>query len=227
MRRQSLPLLIALANVSSLQPHLARAEEPPGQPTEATSESSKQPEGARVLFVSNRSDAALEKHIGSVDLLSGNGSPSGTTNLWARVCLAPCEAWVDPSGEFRIGGEGVSPSSSFTLAPQDGPLRIDANAGSQRALSLGKTFVSTGIGLLALGTLLLVVPKSGDDPSSTSAFKTLRGVGYGALGAGSALMLTGIPLWVANGTTIKMSQPPISAGGRPSGIVLGAERELF
>lgn len=225
MRALTATFFLVLAHAS---PALGSNQAPqPG--LEATSNVGSAPsfDGAQVFLQTNRKDVALERRAGSLDLLEEDGTASGTASLWARVCTAPCQAFVATGDELRIGGEGIAPSSSFRLDPRSRAVRIDADAGSQRALSMGKTLVSTGIGLMALGTVLLVIPASGDDPSTTSAFDALRTVGYGALGAGGASTLVGIPLWVSNGTSVTVSHAPSTTARAPSGIVVGARRAMF
>lgn len=224
MRVLVAPLLLAFAHPSLALASNAGAEQPVSA---AHSPAAPSAEGAQVFLRTNRKDVALERRAGTVDVLQEDGTPSGTASVWARVCIAPCQAVVGRGDELRIAGEGVAPSRSFKLDPRSRAVRIDADAGSQRARSMGKTFVSTGLGLIALGTVLLVVPASGDDPSTTSAFDTLRTVGYGALGAGGALTLIGIPLWVSNGTTVTVSSSALPENGAPTAIVVGARRVLF
>lgn len=182
--------------------------------------------GLQVVFQTNREEATLERRAGSVEWIEKDGAVSGTASLWTRVCTAPCRTVLQPGDELRIAGEGIAPSSSFRLQPGSREVRIDADAGSQKTLSLGKTFVSTGIGLLALGTVLLVVPAPGDDPSTANAFDTLRTIGYGSLGVGGALTLIGIPLWVSNGTSVTVSQSVPATASTPKALVVGARGTL-
>lgn len=228
MRRLLVPPFIVLALAGNGPAALA---ETPGEPLSANAaglQPPPQPEMSQVVLRANRKDAVLERRTGSVDLLEEDGTVSGTASLWTRVCTAPCHVAIPHGEKLRIAGDGVTPSSPFTLDPRHRGVRIEADAGSQSLQSLGKTFVSTGLGLVALGTVLVVIPASGDDPSSESAFKTLRTVGYGALGAGGALAISGIPLWVMNGTTVTLSGSGGSSPGRaPSGVVFSARRALF
>lgn len=224
MRVLVAPLLLAIGHPSLALASNTGPQQPEPVAYPATAPSA---EGAHVLLRTNRKDVALERRAGSVDVLQDDGTPAGTASLWARVCIAPCQVVVGAGEELRIAGEGIAPSPSFKLDPRSRAVRIDADAGSQRARTVGKTFVSTGIGLMALGTVLLVVPASGDDPSSTSAFDTLRTLGYGALGAGGALTLIGIPLWVSNGTTVTISSSASPGHGAPTAIVVGARRVHF
>lgn len=182
--------------------------------------------GLQVVFETNREEATLERRAGSVDWIEEDGSVSGTASLWTRICTAPCRTVVQPGDELRIAGEGVAPSSSFRLDPRSQAVRIDADAGSQQTLSLGKTFVSTGIGLVALGAVLLIIPAPSDDPPTASAFDTLRTIGYGSLGAGGAMALIGIPLWVSNSTTVTVSQAPPATANAPKAFVVGARGTL-
>lgn len=217
------PLLLALAPSLNARPASAQSFD------EAMAQSAPAPPSAttRVLLRANRKNAVLERRTGSVQILEEDGDVSGEANLWAFVCVAPCLTSIGTGEQLRIAGEGIEPSAPFKLDPRSRAARIDADAGSKQALAWGKTLVSTGLGLAALGTVLLIIPSSGDDPDSASAFKTLRTIGYGTLGAGGALTLTGIPLWVTNGTTITVSSPVSSMGRAPSAVVVGARRALF
>lgn len=228
MRVRIVPWILALALMGQSLPSSAEPEHPPSlsgssHPAVPTAHSS---QGPQVFFQTNRAEATLERRAGSVDWIEESGSPSGTASLWARVCTAPCQTTIGPDDELRIAGEGIAPSPSFRLDPGSRAVRIDADAGSQRTLSLGKTFVSTGVGLLALGTVLLAIPAPGDDPATSDAFDTLRTIGYGSLGVGGAMTLIGIPLWISSGTTVTVrhAMPPI--GQMPSAIVVGARGEL-
>lgn len=219
------PLFFAMAPSLSARPAHAQAPDAVIDPRIAAP--SPPAAGTRIVLRANRKNAVLERRAGSIDILEEDGDVRGSASLWSVVCVAPCQASIGAGEQLRVSGEGIEPSAPFKLDPRSRAVRIDADAGSQRALTWGKTLVSTGVGLAALGTVLLIIPSSGDDPDSSSAFKTLRGLGYGALGAGGALALVGIPLWAANGTTITVSSPLSSMGEPPSALVVGARRALF
>jgi hypothetical protein len=212
---------------------VVRVEPAVGAQPSAPSPVAAPPAGAvHVVLRANRRGAVLERRVGSIGLLDDDGQTSGNASLWERVCASPCETDLAPGDRYRVAGEGAHPSRSFTLDPNRTDVRLDADVGSEHALSLGKGFVSTGIGLLALGTVMLVVPApGGDDPSTDSAWSTLHTVGYAAVGSGAVLTLVGLPLWIANATTVKTdvgrTVGSLPAPASPSGIVVGARGVIF
>jgi len=228
MRIRTVPWTLALVLTGIALPSYAEPERPPTIPASSVPAPLAPPlgQGPQVFFQTDRVEATLERRAGTVDWIEEDGSPSGSASLWTRLCTAPCQTTVQPDDELRIAGEGIAPSPSFRLDPRSRAVRIDADAGSQRTLTLGKTFVSTGIGLLALGTVLLVVPAPGDDPPTASAFDTLRTLGYGSLGVGGAMTLIGIPLWVSSGTSVTVRHAGGPSGRMPNAIVVGARGEL-
>lgn len=228
MRVRIAPWTVALALTAHALPSSAEAAQPPtlASSSQSVAATSHAGVGPQVFFRTNRAEATLERRAGSVDWIEGSGSPSGTASLWTRLCTAPCQTTIHPDDELRIAGEGIAPSQSFRIDPSSHAVQIDADAGSQSTLSWGKTFVSTGVGLLALGTVLIAIPAPGDDPATTNAFDTLRTIGYGSLGAGGVMTLIGIPLWISGGTTVTVSHgaPPIAQA--PSAILVGAHGQL-
>ena len=118
-----------------------------------------------------------------------------------RICITPCHKPVASGGIYRIGGEGVSPSSPFRL---DGPnAKLDVSAGSSSARSAGGYMAVFGFLLAATGgvfltmSLVSIEKESEDEDRITTIASTAAMIGGGIIG------FTGLGLFFANGTTVR------------------------
>jgi len=128
------------------------------------------------------------------------GSQVGAIANYQTVCLAPCQADVDSTAMYQIAGEGITPSSTFSVAPSPRGTHLHVHGGSLGAriggvwlLVGGITFAVTG-GILA-GTFAAI---------SSSDNDTTGWVVAGLVTAGAGLVMTalGIPLVTGSGTSV-------------------------
>jgi hypothetical protein len=92
-------------------------------------------EGREVYFYATSYDAQLEVHYATG---------------WRVLCLHPCatRAWVGAG--YRVSGDTVVTSRTFTIYPNPGPFIVRANAASASARNVG-------ISLTVVGGLALLV----------------------------------------------------------------------
>ena len=78
---------------------------------------------------------------------------AGTDEL---ICLTPCDRSVEfhPSEQFYFGGEGVTRSGPFTIAPRNAALSFHVTTGNSSAHAVGVAFLVVGTAGLAVGTPL-------------------------------------------------------------------------
>jgi hypothetical protein len=104
-------------------------------------------------------------------------SPDG---VFRPVCAAPCNKVLDPSHQYRIGGETIVPSDPFRL-PNARAVDLDVKPGSVAAKPLGATFfvmglLTLGVGIAAAGFGL------GSDSAGGRAFGIAGGTIFGLTG---------------------------------------------
>jgi hypothetical protein len=97
-------------------------------------------EGREVYFYATSYDAQLEVHYATG---------------WRVLCLHPCatRAWVGAG--YRVSGDTVVTSRTFTIYPNPGPFIVRANAASASARNVG-------ISLTVVGGLALLVFSHGE-----------------------------------------------------------------
>ena len=124
-----------------------------------------------------------------------------TTSVDRLLCLAPCDQRLPgvQGGRFLLGGEGLSPSSTFVLDPSAKSLTIKASPGSRLRSLLGEGVLITGGASLFLSILTLPPGVLNHDAKTT-------GAGVGLLSAGVILIGAGIPLVLTGRTTYSIAQ---------------------
>jgi hypothetical protein len=119
-------------------------------------------------------------------------------DAWDQVCVTPCSVKVDPHASYRVGGD-AAPSSRFVLPQGRSKLRLRVHAGSGFWYDAGVILASVGgTSTVAGGIVVFIAPKLSDAVSET----TTREIGFALLGTGVALLLVGVPLWLANGSSV-------------------------
>jgi hypothetical protein len=160
------------------------------------------------------------------------GNPDG---VWKHVCLAPCDARIDPKGLYRIsGGTELSvdkygngsdsrmyDSNPFHVAPRSQTLSVDGASTSDHVL--GWVFMPTSAAFFVPAVLAFTGAYS-DDKSFNDMFRFAFGLPM-ALG-GAAFF--GIGLWFVlshtsvkddTGQTIARRPPSRGIELRPEGLV--------
>lgn len=150
---------------------------------------------------------------------TGRGTATVGIVNFERQCRAPCDLTLsDPRHDFFISGDGITPSSRFTLmgAGEDVTLKVDAGNATVRSLG----WIGTSVGVTAAvtgGTLLLLqalLSPSGSSLRSPSGAGNLLGtVGWASVAGGGALLGAGIPMIAFSGTEVEIL--PGSGSPRP------------
>jgi hypothetical protein len=139
----------------------------------------------------------------------GSGPRGGFYEV-SRICTAPCSATVPDTGQYRVVGPRMTPSSAFTLPCSRDPVDVGVHAGSWRQYAAGLTFSILGAAYAPTGAVFLA---TSEDPRVRSSFLPL---GATFLSVGVAALAVGLPLWLGNRTRVDV-QRAIALG--PSGLV--------
>lgn len=95
-----------------------------------------------------------------IERKTGSSSPSGvpfaetsffSVGHWEHACVAPCQLELDPKFSYRVSGDGLVPTDSFTIPRGRDRVRFEAKMGSSTGrlagiLLTGAGAVSAGIG---------------------------------------------------------------------------------
>ena len=125
-------------------PSRVRHKEDPIGPTEPIRTEEKemaQPagpsEGREVFFYATTYDAQLEVHY---------------ETGWRVLCLHPCATRAFVGAEYRVAGDTIVASRTFTIYPNPGPFVVQANAASAGARNVGIPLTVVGGLALLVGT---------------------------------------------------------------------------
>jgi hypothetical protein len=196
----------------------ARADEPtaplPPAPTKAAAESADTP---LVDLSADSNQATLERRMATTaPTLSVFDTGALGIGQWQHVCAAPCASRLDSRYTYRVAGDGLVPSDSFTLPRGQERVRVDARMGS--ALGRGLGIVGTVGGVLALGAGALALgatPILESQDVGSKGFRTgvLVG-GIGAVSVGVVSTIVGVYLWMSNGSNARAAGEPVRAATR-------------
>lgn len=64
---------------------------------------------------------------------------------WRDVCVAPCNVPVNPAAVYRIGGNTIVPSDSFSMPRPSGQVVIEARYGSKVKHWVGIALIIVGV----------------------------------------------------------------------------------
>lgn len=185
-------------------PGLACAEEasPPASAAPATPE---------VVLSADARDAALERRVGTVSPLGPSFAETGLLGVaqWERVCVAPCGVRVDARYVYRVAGEGVVPTPSFSVSvpPAGERTYVDAKLGSSPWRVGGAVAAGVGaLGVLAGGAALAASPVLASEDVGSQGFRTAVVAGGAATLALGALALGG-GLWAffSNDSSVRVA----------------------
>jgi len=133
--------------------------------------------------------------------VTGGGRVIVSGEVWKTVCVAPCNEAVPP-GTYRIDGDGIPTSSTFTLR---GYERIQVSPGNSAGFYFGRT-------LFVLGAIAAVAGGVAYASDATSDLATTFLIG------GLGGVAVGLPLWLLSATTVDVkSSSTLSL--RPNGFV--------
>ena len=176
------------------------------------------PNGANVMGVSSIEwarephpmTAARELRFESDDPRStlSRLEPAGTLpmrrNYWGgepavrlqTICIAPCEAGLEPAWYIVTGGDSVQ-TPAFHI-PQDAAYLHVKSGGSQTAREIGVGLTFVGVALVALAGVAALVVGPHDAEGASIGLLATGGVGVGV----------GLPLWLLNPPTrVSFGQP--------------------
>ena len=193
------------------------------QPAPAPAAPAPSASAAWVGIATTSSHVALERRIGSLDpvtapLRGGTPAPGEAPPAyrppasygpyfesdWESVCPTPCQKPVALGGEYRIGGEGITPSNSFQIHGPRTVLNVDP--GSKSLRGLGTYMTVFGFLLAATGGIFLVMSLASTEKKSESGDRLVTILSTTDLVAGSVIGLTGIGFMVGSGTTVRDEQ---------------------
>lgn len=195
-------------------PGTARADETPAAPAPAavpvttgvpaTPTATAPAAGPTVELAADDPRATIERRAGTS---SPGGMPLLETGLftvghWESQCVAPCSVKLDPRFTYRVGGDGLVPTDGFALPRSGDRIRVDATMGSSTGRVAGGVAAVGGAGLMALGTLALILtPIFDSNDVGSEGFRTGLAVGgVSALSVGALAFGAGLYLWFANGS---------------------------
>ncbi len=185
----------------------ARADEPtpPAPPPAATSTAAPAPE---VVLSADARDATLERRVGTISPLGPSIAETGLVGVaqWERVCVAPCGLRVDPRFVYRVSGDGLVPTSSFSVPRTQERVDVDAKMGSSPWRVGGALAAGAGaLGVLAGGAALAVSPVLASEDVGSETFRTAVVAGGAATLAVSAIALgLGLYTFVTNDSSVRV-----------------------
>ena len=122
---------------------------------------------------------------------------------WEHACVSPCQMRLDPRYAYRVAGDGLVPSDSFTLPRGQDRVRVDARMGSSTGRVIGVLAMAGGVLAVAGGGLALAAtPILESEEVGSQGFRTavLAG-GIGAVSVGAVSAAVGLFLWLTNGSS--------------------------
>jgi hypothetical protein len=109
------------------------------------------------------------------------------------VCVAPCDATVEPATWYAVGGNDIARTPAFLMHDDATTVRVKSG-GSQALRELGLGSILVGVFVTILGGVGVLTSDPHTDPSS-------RTLGIGTLAVGVGLLAVGTPLWLLNPPT--------------------------
>lgn len=183
---------LAVPVVVTIAPRTAQADEPA-------------PTAAVVQLDADDQRATIERRVGTQ---SPSGMPVLETGLfsvgqWEHACVAPCTLKLDTRYAYRVAGDGLVPTDSFSIPQSADRVRVDAKMGSSTGRVAGALTTGAGIFAIAAGGLALIAtPILASEDVGSQGFRTgvLAG-GVSALSVGVLAVGVGTFLWLTNGST--------------------------
>jgi hypothetical protein len=160
------------------------------------------PGKVRVKIESEEPVQLIEEVAASYGVVGGYGVYAVQTRV---ACSSPCEQVVDGSRgqRFIVQGDGVTPSDTFVLSDRTRDTTIHVDPGSSGLRTGGAWLTVTGVTLAVAGAIFLPIGFALDSPTTDLGWaKTTGGV---TLGLGAAMMGAGIPMLVAGGTDVEVT----------------------
>jgi len=128
--------------------------------------------------------------------LVGRDIVNETAFRFVPVCVAPCDATVEPGTWYAVGGNDIARTRAFEMHDDATTVRVKTG-GSQTVREVGLGFAFGGVILGVLGGVgALASTDSGG-----------RSLGLGMLAVGAGALAVGIPLWLLNPPTKVAFEP--------------------
>lgn len=135
---------------------------------------------------------------------------------WEHACVAPCQVRLDARYAYRVAGDGLVPTPSFSLPRGSDHVKVDATMGSSTGRIAG--FVVGGAGALALlaggaavGTSLVL---ASEDVGSQGFRDVVLAGGITTAALGAVALGTGLLLWLTNGSNAHTEAPVFRQAAR-------------
>lgn len=109
------------------------------------------------------------------------------------VCVAPCDADVEPGTWYAVGGNDIARTLAFKMHDDASTVRVRAG-GSQTLRELGMGAAMVSVFAIFLGGLGYLGSDPHTDPSG-------RAIWAGTLAGGVGVLAAGITLWLLNPPT--------------------------
>jgi hypothetical protein len=197
--------LFAVPVVVAIAPRTARADEP--APVAVTPPAAAPAPAAVVQLDADDHRATIERRVATQ---SPSGMPLLETGLfsvgqWEHACVSPCSLKLDPRYAYRVAGDGLVPTDSFSLPSNGDRVRVDARMGSSTGRVAG--VVATGAGIVALGAgalALIATPILASEDVGSEGLRTgVFAGGIAAVSVGAVAVALGAYLWLTNGSTAR------------------------
>lgn len=128
------------------------------------------------------------------------GKKLDSAGEWANLCDSPCNTKLRVAEqEFRVTGNGVTPSNSFRIEPGEGVTRLEVFPGNPTNRWWGKTLFISGLSAAFVGFATY-------GAIHVTRYEERDAVGYVGLGvaiAGGAALLASFPLIYSGGTRVR------------------------
>ncbi len=112
------------------------------------------------------------------------------------VCVAPCDATVEPATWYAAGGNDVARTRAFQMHEDATTVRVKSG-GSQTLRELGLGSIMGGLFLSFIGGIGVLASDPHTDPSGRTFSIDTLAIGLGAIAVGTTLWLLNPPTRVA------------------------------
>jgi len=145
---------------------------------------------------------------------AGNISVSVASTM--NVCAAPCDRWVEKGSDmFYVGGDGVTPSPTFSLVDHQPSVSMKVKAGGAGQRIAGYMLIYVGATGLASGAMLGILSLAiGSSVGSPTFTDTLGTIGLVSAIVGAVLLAIGIPTFITAATDLSFEK--LGKPGDPS-----------
>lgn len=145
---------------------------------------------------------------------------------WKTICQGACTQPMDVRHGYRVSGQGVVNSLWFQFPKSDDALTLKAQTGSSTTRTVGYVLSVAGP-LIGVAGVLVMAPVDFGGNNERSAWDTRTYAGGGMLLGGAVMLLTGLALIGASGTTTSLERTPPPVMGSKKGVQIGLDGVKF